>query len=155
MVSLSPASGPGSGTGVTSRAQVRSDAVNVAVHNTLTSPYISNQVCYSNVCAVRDEEATSSNLPYYDRKPPDTRPDQPSWRRGACSRLISYVVCSRIIRLKPVTLSYGFFMPSTRHTWRRVTAHASSTEAPTHQSKAGRARSAREEEPYHAAPRSP
>ena len=40
---------------------MRSNAVNVAVHNALTSAYIPSQVCYSNVCAVRDEEAAGSN----------------------------------------------------------------------------------------------
>jgi hypothetical protein len=40
---------------------VRSDAVNAAMHNALTSAYITKQVRYSNVCAVRDEEAAGSN----------------------------------------------------------------------------------------------
>jgi hypothetical protein len=40
---------------------MRSNAVNVAARNTLTSAYILDLVRYSNVCAVRDEEAAGSN----------------------------------------------------------------------------------------------
>jgi hypothetical protein len=40
---------------------VRSDAVSAAAHNALTSAHIPNQASYSNVCAVRDEEAAGSN----------------------------------------------------------------------------------------------
>jgi hypothetical protein len=41
--------------------QMRSDAVSLTAHSALTSAYIHNQVRYSNVCSVRDEEATGSN----------------------------------------------------------------------------------------------
>jgi hypothetical protein len=41
--------------------QMRSDAVSLTAHDALTSTYIHNQVRYSNVCAVRDEEAAGSN----------------------------------------------------------------------------------------------
>ena len=51
----------GSGTGAASLTHLRSNAVNAAMHNMLTSTYSPNQVCYSNVCAVRDEEAAGSN----------------------------------------------------------------------------------------------
>ena len=60
-VSLMLSSGSGSETGAASRPHLRSNAVNVAAHNTLTSTYITNQACYSNVYAVRDEEAAGSN----------------------------------------------------------------------------------------------
>ena len=43
------------------RGQLRSDAANLTVHNALTSTYIPHEVRYSNVCAVRDEEAAGSN----------------------------------------------------------------------------------------------
>ena len=35
--------------------QMRSDTVSLTEHSALTSVYIHNQVCYSNVCAVRDK----------------------------------------------------------------------------------------------------
>jgi hypothetical protein len=41
--------------------QLRSDAVSLTVHSALTSAYIHDQVRYSNVCVVRDEEAAGSN----------------------------------------------------------------------------------------------
>jgi len=53
----------GSGLGAASRTHVWPDAVSLTAHSALTSTYIPHQVCYSNVCAVRDEEAGSSNLP--------------------------------------------------------------------------------------------
>jgi len=37
--------------------QMRSDTVSLTEHSALTSPYIHDQVRYSNVCVVRDEEA--------------------------------------------------------------------------------------------------
>jgi hypothetical protein len=40
---------------------MRSDAVSVAARNVLTSIHGPNQVCYSNVCVVRDEAAAGSN----------------------------------------------------------------------------------------------
>jgi len=61
VVPLSAVPDSGSETGATSRAHLRSNAVNVAAHNVLTSTYVPNQVCCSNVCAVRDEEAAGSN----------------------------------------------------------------------------------------------
>ena len=39
------------------------------MHNMLTSTYSPNQVCYSNVCAVRDEEAAGSNPATPTKKP--------------------------------------------------------------------------------------
>jgi hypothetical protein len=51
----------GSETGAASLAHVRPDAVSLTAHSVLTSAYIPHQVCYSNVCAVRDEEAAGSN----------------------------------------------------------------------------------------------
>ena len=56
-----PVSDSGSETGAASLMHMRSNAVNLAMHNALTSTYIPNQVHYSNVCAVRDEEAAGSN----------------------------------------------------------------------------------------------
>ena len=41
--------------------QMRSDTVSLTEHSALTSAYIHDQVRYSNVCAVRDEEAAGSN----------------------------------------------------------------------------------------------
>lgn len=60
-VSLTRVSDSGSGTGAVSRPHLRSDGVSVAARNALTSVYIPHQACYSNVCAVRDEEVTGSN----------------------------------------------------------------------------------------------
>jgi hypothetical protein len=50
----------GSETGAASRVHVWSDAVSLTEHSALTSAYIHNQVRYSNVCVVRDEEANAS-----------------------------------------------------------------------------------------------
>ena len=47
----------GSETGAASRAYVWPVAVSLTAHSALTGAYIPNQVRYSNVCAVRDEEA--------------------------------------------------------------------------------------------------
>jgi len=58
---LESLSDSGSGTGAASLTHLQSNAVNVAMHNTLTSAYNRHQVSYSNVCAVRDEEAAGSN----------------------------------------------------------------------------------------------
>ena len=57
----SAVSDSGSETGVASRAYVWPDAVSLTAHSALTSSYSPNQVRYSNVCAVRDEEAAGSN----------------------------------------------------------------------------------------------
>ncbi len=51
----------GSETGAASRAHVWPDAVSLTAHSALTGAYITHQVRYSNVCAVRDEEAAGSN----------------------------------------------------------------------------------------------
>jgi hypothetical protein len=51
----------GSETGAASRAHVWPDAVSLTVHSTPTSAYSPHQVRYSNVRAVRDEEAAGSN----------------------------------------------------------------------------------------------
>ena len=54
----------GSETGAASRVHVWPDAVRygqLTAHSALTRAYIHNQVRYSNVCAVRDEEAAGSN----------------------------------------------------------------------------------------------
>ena len=48
--------------GAAIRAKVRSGAVSMAARTAPTITYISNQASYSNDCAVRDEEATGSNL---------------------------------------------------------------------------------------------
>ncbi len=41
--------------------QMPLDTVSIAARNVLTSVYSTHQACYSNVCAVRDEEAAGSN----------------------------------------------------------------------------------------------
>ena len=51
----------GSETGAASRVHAWSDTVSLTEHSALTSAYIHNQISYSNVCAVRDEEAAGSN----------------------------------------------------------------------------------------------
>jgi len=51
----------GSEMGAARLAHVRPDAVSLTAHSVLTSAHIPHQVCYSNVCAVRDEEAAGSN----------------------------------------------------------------------------------------------
>ena len=53
----------GSETGAASRAHAWPDAVSLTALSALISSYVPHQVRYSNVCAVRDEEAGSSNLP--------------------------------------------------------------------------------------------
>ncbi len=60
-LALGRVSDSGSGARAASSAHVRSDAVSLTARSALTSPYISHQVCYPNVCAVRDEEAAGSN----------------------------------------------------------------------------------------------
>jgi hypothetical protein len=40
--------------------QMRLDTVSLTEHSALTSAYVQDQVRYSNVCAVRDEEAAGS-----------------------------------------------------------------------------------------------
>jgi hypothetical protein len=49
----------GSEMGAASRAHVRLGAVNLTASSALTSSYNPHQVCYSNVRAVRDEEAAA------------------------------------------------------------------------------------------------
>jgi hypothetical protein len=51
----------GSETGAASSAHMRPAAVSLTVYSALTSTYIPHQVRYSNVCVVRDEEASGSN----------------------------------------------------------------------------------------------
>jgi hypothetical protein len=53
--------------------QMRSDTVSLTEHSSLTSAYIHDQVRYSNVCAVRDEEAAGSNPATPTRKRQVTR----------------------------------------------------------------------------------
>jgi hypothetical protein len=53
----------GSETGAASRVHMWPDAVSLTARSALNSAYTPHQVCYSNVCAFRDEEATGSNRP--------------------------------------------------------------------------------------------
>jgi hypothetical protein len=55
--------------------QMQSDAVSLTAHDALTSTYIHNQARYSNVCAVRDEEAAGSN----PATPTQAKGHSPQW----------------------------------------------------------------------------